>query len=112
MNSSTELPFSGALAAVQQIELAARERDQARQAADLALASAQEAAEKLVADAREAGRRAAKQRHDSRVAEAQADALVIRATAAQAADKIGEQAAAAPELLDRLTELLLLDRRS
>ena len=110
MSASTGLPFSGALDAVQQIELAARERDQTRQTADTKLASAHEAAEKLLADARNAGQRAGQQRRDILLAEAETDVLTIRHTAATTADRIGERTGAAlPVLLDRLTAVLLLD---
>ncbi len=97
-----------ALTAVQRLESALEQRDGARDVAEDALAAARAEADRLLADAREAGRKAGRRRSDALVAEAEAEAAAIRADGSARADELRRRASAArDELIAELTELLL-----
>jgi vacuolar-type H+-ATPase subunit H len=72
------LPYVGALDAVRRIETALTQRDAAREASDLELDTARAEADRLLSAARAAGTRTGQERRDAMLAQAQADAEVIR----------------------------------
>jgi vacuolar-type H+-ATPase subunit H len=107
--SSPQDRFSpDALTAVQRLESALEQRDGARDVAEDALAAAHAEANRLLADARQAGQKAGRRRSDALVAEAEAEAAAIRADGSARADELRRRASAErDELIAELTELLL-----
>ena len=97
-----------ALTAVQRLESALEQRDGARHVAEDALAAARGEADRLLADAREAGRKAGRRCSSALLAEAEAEAAAIRADGSARADELRRRASAErDELIAELTELLL-----
>ena len=97
-----------ALTAVQRLESALEERDGARDVAEDALAAARAEADRLLASAREAGRKAGRSRQSALVAEAEAEAAAIRADGIDRAEELRRRSSAErDELIAELTELLL-----
>jgi vacuolar-type H+-ATPase subunit H len=100
-------PFD-ALTAVQRLESALEQRDGARDVAEDALAAARAEADRLLASADEAGRKAGRSRRSALIAEAEAEAAAIRADGSARADELRRRASAErDELIAELTELLL-----
>jgi vacuolar-type H+-ATPase subunit H len=97
-----------ALTAVQRLESALEERDGARDVAEDALAAARAEADRLLASAREAGRKAGRSRRSALVAEAEAEAATICADGVARAKELRRRSSAErDELIAELTELLL-----
>jgi vacuolar-type H+-ATPase subunit H len=97
-----------ALTAVQRLESALEQRDGARDVAEDALAAARGEADRLLADAQEAGRKAGRRCSNALLAEAEAEAVAIRADGSARADELRRRASAErDELIAELTELLL-----
>jgi vacuolar-type H+-ATPase subunit H len=97
-----------ALTAVQRLESALEERDGARDVADDALAAAHAEADRLLASAREAGRKAGRSRRSALIAEAEAEAAAIRADGVAQAEELRRRSSAERDgLIAELTELLL-----
>ena len=108
MTTSNELPYDGALTAVKRIEAALSDSNATQKTADAELASAHEEAELLLASARAAGLRAGDDRRRSLLADAEADAHIIRAESVAQMDRIRSRTTAAQdELVAALTCLLL-----
>jgi vacuolar-type H+-ATPase subunit H len=97
-----------ALTAVQRLESVLEERDGARDVAEDALAAARAEADRLLADAREAGTEAGRTCRSALVAEAEAEAAATRADGIAQADQLRRRASAErDELIAELTDLLL-----
>ena len=97
-----------ALTAVQRLESALEERDGARDVAEDALAAARAEADRLLANAREAGRKTARSRQSALVAEAATEAAAIRADGIARAEEFRRRSSAErDQLIAELTELLL-----
>ncbi|HEX5897346.1 MAG TPA: hypothetical protein VFY47_13550 [Thermoleophilaceae bacterium] len=108
MTVQRDPPPLDALTAVQRLESALEERDGARDVAEDALAAARAEADRLLASAREAGRKAARGRQSALVAEAEAEAAAIRADGIARAEELRRRSSADREpLIAELTELLL-----
>ena len=108
MTGPHELPYPGALGAVKKIENALAERDAAREALTSELDAARARAESLLSAARTAGTRAGEQRRLALLAEAQADAAVIRSNGDAEARDIGRRMSAERDVLTvEFTALLL-----
>ena len=109
MTDSHGLPYPGALDAVKKIESALAERDAARDALHSELDAARAEAERLLSAARAAGTQAAAERRLEMLAQAQADAEVIRSTGAAEAKEIGRRISAERDALAAEFTALLLD---
>jgi vacuolar-type H+-ATPase subunit H len=97
-----------ALTAVQRLETALEERDGAHDVAEDALAAARAEAERLLADAQEVGRKAARSRQNALAAEAEAEAAAIRAGGIARAEELRRRSSAErDELIAELTKLLM-----
>jgi vacuolar-type H+-ATPase subunit H len=108
MSGAQDRSSLDALTAVQRLESALEQRDGARDVAEDALAAARAEADRLLADARQAGQKAGRRRSDALVAEAEAEAAAIRPAGKARADVLRRRASAArDELIAELTELLL-----
>jgi vacuolar-type H+-ATPase subunit H len=108
MSGAQDRSSLDALTAVQRLESALEQRDGARDVAEDALAAARAEADRLLADARQAGQKAGRRRSDALVAEAEAEAAAIRADGGARADELRRRASAErDELIAELTELLL-----
>jgi hypothetical protein len=105
-----ELPYAGALDAVSRIETALTERDAARDATDSALDAAHAEAERLLAAARTAGRRAGEDRRAAILTRARAAAQAIRSDGDAEARRLHRRMAVARDgLAAELTPLLLVE---
>jgi vacuolar-type H+-ATPase subunit H len=108
MSVQQDAPPLDALTAVQRLESALEERDGARHVAEDALAAARAEADRLLASAREAGRKAGNSRQRALVAEAEAEAAAIRADGMARAERLRLRASTErDELIAELTKLLL-----
>lgn len=108
MSVATDRSSLDALTAVQRLESALEQRDGAHRVAEDALAAARGEADRLLADAREAGRKAGRRRSNALLVEAEAEAAAIRADGSARADELRRRASAErDELIAELTELLL-----
>jgi vacuolar-type H+-ATPase subunit H len=97
-----------ALTAVQRLESALKDRDGARDVAEDALAASHAEADRLLASAREAGRKAGRSRRRALIADAEAEAAAIRADGTARAEELRRRSSAEREqLVAELTELLL-----
>jgi vacuolar-type H+-ATPase subunit H len=97
-----------ALSAVQRLESALEERDGARDVAEEALAATRAEADRLLADAREAGTKAGRSRRSALLAEAEAEAAATRADGIARAEELRRRASAErDEMTAELTKLLL-----
>jgi hypothetical protein len=110
MTSAHGLPYLGALDAVKRIENALTERDAARQASESELDAAHAEAERLLSAARIAGTRAGEERRVALLAQAHADAEVIRSTGEAEAQEFGRRVSAERDAMAaEFTELLLIE---
>jgi hypothetical protein len=110
MTSPNGLPYTGALEAVKRIEDALSERDAARGAMDAEATAAHAEADRLLAAARSAGARAAKERRVALLARADADADAIRSAGEAEARQIGERMSAERDTLAaKFTALILAE---
>jgi vacuolar-type H+-ATPase subunit H len=108
MTGRPGLPYAGALDAVKRIENALAERDAAREASDSELDAAHAEAERLLSAARTAGTRAGEERRVALLAQAQADAEVIRSTGDAEAEELGRRMSAVRDALAAECTALLL----
>ncbi|WP_445189169.1 hypothetical protein ACTXG6_19130 [Pseudonocardia sp. Cha107L01] len=110
MTSPHELPYAGALDAVRRIETALTERDAARDGLDAELNAAHMEAERLLAAARIAGRRAGEDRRIAILTRARADAQAIRSGGETEARRLGIRMSEARDVLAaELLPLLLVE---
>jgi vacuolar-type H+-ATPase subunit H len=108
MSVQQDLSPVDALTAVQRLESALEERDGARDVAEDALAAARAEGDRLLASAREAGRKAGGIRRSALIAEAKAEAATIRADGTAREEDLRRRSSAEREqLIAELTELLL-----
>jgi hypothetical protein len=108
MSVSNDPASLDALTAVQRLESALEARDGTRDVAEDALAAARAEAERLLAEAREAGQKAGRSRQSALVADAEAESAAIRADGITRADELRRRASAERDaLIAELTELLL-----
>jgi hypothetical protein len=103
------LPYAGALDAVKKIESALAERDATRAALDHELDAARAEAERLLSAARAAGARAGEERRLALLAEAEADAEVIRSAGDAENRELGRRMSAERDTLAAEFTALLLD---
>jgi hypothetical protein len=110
MTGTHGLPYLGALDAVKRIENALTERDAARQASQTELDAAHAEAERLLSAARTAGTRAGEERRVVLLAQAHADAEVVRSTGAAEAQELGRRVSTERDALAaEFTALLLIE---
>lgn len=108
MSTHGDLPFDGALEAVQRVETELAERDTSRATADRALTRAREEADQLIAAARAAGDRAGEARRAALMAEADEEVRAIRARGSSDAAKLRHRVGLARDQLVReLTDVVL-----
>jgi hypothetical protein len=101
-------PTRAALAAVRRLEDALEERHDASDLAKRALDAARAEAESLLSDARAEGTRAGRRRWADLLADAEADAMAIRATGdADAAEILRHQSAERADLIAEFTAVVL-----
>jgi vacuolar-type H+-ATPase subunit H len=106
------LPYPGALDAVKKIENALAERDAAREASESERDAARAEAERLLSAARTAGMRAGEERRLALLAQAQADAEVIRSTGDAEAGELGGRMSAERDALAAGFTALLFNEES
>ena len=110
MTVASELPYGGALDAVEQIETALTERDAARDSADVELAAARAEAERLLSAARIAGAAAGRARREGVLAQAESESRAIRVAGdAEAAESARRTSVARGALVSDFTSLLLIE---
>lgn len=106
------LPYAGALDAVKRIETALAERDAAREASDSELDAARAEAERLLSAAHSAGTRAGEDRRLASLAQARADAEVIRSSGDAEARELGRRVSAERDVVAAEYTALLLSEES
>jgi hypothetical protein len=104
------LPYAGAWDAVKRIETALSERDAAHEASDSEMDAARAEAARLLSAARLAGTRAGAERRAAMLAQAQADAEVIRSHGDVEARQLGKRLSTERDrLAAELTAVLLVE---
>jgi vacuolar-type H+-ATPase subunit H len=106
--SPNPTPTRAALAAVRQLEDALEERHDATDLPEAALDAARAEADYLLSEARAEGTQAGRRRRAALLADAEADAMAIRATGeTEAAEMLRQQSAERADLIAAFTAVVL-----